>query len=547
MKKLLLFLVVLLATNCTQKSTAQQQERPKLVIGIVIDQMRYDYLIRFANRYGEGGFKRLLKNGYSLENAYYNYIPTYTAVGHTSIYTGTTPTNHGIIANDWYDKFLKKTIYCVNDSNYKTVGNDSDGGRKSPYRLLATTITDQLHLAQNQKGKTIGIALKDRASILPAGHSANGAYWFDGGSKGQWISSSYYMKDLPKWVKKFNKKDKANKYLSKPWETLYDISTYTESREDDNEFENTFKGEERPVFPHDIPNLRGKNNNYSIIKKIPAGNSLTVDFAKACIVGEDLGKGKYTDFLTISFSATDYVGHQFGVHSKEIEDTYLRLDKDLERLFKFFDKQIGKGNYSLFLTADHAAVPVPSYLQSLKIPAHYIKGNKLKKFINGITKKYFKSEELVENVSNFQVFLNHDKIESLGFEVNDVAQKIADKIVNFKDIQKAVTARTLQTSNFTKGIMNVLQNGYNQKISGDVMLVPSPATIPFYKNKKGTSHGSGYSYDTHIPVLFYGKGIKKGVSKKGYKIVDIAPTIANLLKIESPNGTTGKIIVEVLE
>ncbi len=543
MKKIILFFVSFFAF--TQKNIAQ--ERPKLVVGIVVDQMRYDYLERFSDRYTKGGFKRLLKDGYSLENMHYNYIPTYTAVGHTSIYTGTTPFNHGVIANDWYDKYQKKMIYCVDDNKEKTIGNNSKGGMKSPRRMLTTTIGDQLHLAQNQKGKVIGVALKDRSAILPVGHTANAAYWFNGGNNGQWISSSFYMKKLPKWVEDFNKLGKPDQYLSKPWNTLYNIETYKISREDDNTFEGVFKGEEKPVFPHDIPNLRMKNKNYSIIKKIPAGNSLTADFAKACILNENLGKSEYTDFLSISFSATDYVGHMYGITSKEIEDTYLRLDKDLESLLDFLDEHVGKNNYTLVLTADHAAVPVPSYLQSLKIPADYIKVKKFTKYVNDITEKYFKSRELVENISNFQVFLNHDKIESLGFEVNDVAQKIADKVINYKTIHKAVTARTLQTTSFNRGILKTLQNGYSQKRSGDIMLIPSPATIPFYKAKTGTSHGSGYTYDTHVPVLFYGQGFKKGSSKKTYKITDLAPTICNLLKIEAPNGNTGEIIDEVLK
>ncbi|CAM1347528.1 alkaline phosphatase PafA [Tenacibaculum insulae] len=521
-------------------------KKPKLVVGIVIDQMRYDYLTRFANKYGNDGFKRLLNNGFSLENAHYNYIPTYTAVGHASIYTGTTPVNHAIISNNWYDKFLKKSIYCVDDSNYNTVGNNGKGGKKSPNRMLTTTVTDQLRLAQNMNGKTIGIAIKDRSAILPAGHAANAAYWFDGGSKGDWITSSYYMNELPGWVKKFNDSKIVDNYLKHPWKTLYNINTYTESIADDNNFEEPFMGEEKPIFPHNIPKLRSKNNNYSIIKAIPAGNSLTTDFAKATIIGENLGKSAYTDFLAVSYSSTDYVGHQFGVASKEIEDTYLRLDKDLANLFQFLDKQVGEGNYTLFLTADHAAVQVPAYLQSVKIPANYFSYKKFKEFVNNITLKYFKSDALVENISNFQIFLNKEKIEALNLNTNTVAQKIADEVINYKNIYKSVTARTLQTTTFTTGILNSLQNGYNQKFSGDVLLIPDPSTLSTYYKDGGTSHGSGYSYDTHIPIIFYGNGIKKGTSKKKYEIVDIAPTISNLLQIEFPNGTTGKIIEEVL-
>ena len=365
MKNIIFFLLIfsVFFTGCKLKESKQQE--PKLIVGIVIDQMRYDYLTRFSDRYSENGFKRLLKNGFSIENAYYNLIPTYTAVGHASIYTGTTPDNHGIISNNWYDKFLKKTIYCVDDDIYRTVGNNSDAGKKSPSRMYTTTVTDQLHLAQNMNGKTIGIAIKDRSAILPAGHTANAAYWFHGKQKGQWISSNFYMENLPNWVTDFNNSDKANNYLKTPWNTLYNINTYTNSIIDNNLFEGKFKGETATSFPHDIPNLKVTNGNFDILKGIPAGNSFTADFAKAAILGENLGKSEFTDFLAVSFSSTDYKGHQFGPASKEIEDTYLRLDKDIADLLSFLDKQIGKNKYTVFLTADHAAVDVPALTLTL--------------------------------------------------------------------------------------------------------------------------------------------------------------------------------------
>ena len=537
------FTSILLFSNC--KFSEIPVKKPKLVIGIVIDQMRYDYLTRFADRYGEGGFNRILKNGFSLENAHYNFIPTYTAVGHASIYAGTSPSNHGVISNNWYDKVLKKSIYCVDDANYKTVGNDGLVGQKSPHRLYTTTVADQLQLAQNMQGKTIGIAIKDRSAILAVGHTASAAYWYDAGNKNQWITSSFYMEELPDWVKEFNGNNKADDYLNQTWETLYDIKTYTQSRADDNVYENNLNGQVKPVFPKDLKKLRKQNDNFSLIKTIPAGNTYTVDFAKAVIKGEQLGKSEFTDFLAVSFSSTDYIGHKYGVASVETEDTYLRLDKDLAHFFNFLDTEVGKENYTLFLTADHAALHVPSYLQSLKIPAHYISTKKLKKFLSDITQKYFNSKELIENVSNYQIFLDQEKIEALGFNKNTVAQRLADEVLSFDKIYKAVTARTLQTTNFTEGIMHALQQGYNPKFSGDVLMIPYPATLNY--SRKGTSHGSGYSYDTHVPVIFYGNGIKKGVSKKIYKIIDIAPTISNLLKIEAPNGTSGKIIEEVLK
>ena len=538
-----LFIATFFIISC--KANESKLQKPKLVIGIVIDQMRYDYLTRFSDRYSGNGFKRLLNNGFSLENAHYNYIPTYTAVGHTSIYTGTTPENHGIISNNWYDKFLKKSIYCVDDNKYKTVGNETNSGNKSPFRMQTTTVTDQLHLAQNMRGKTIGIGIKDRSAILPAGHTANAAYWFDGSSRGQWISSTFYMESLPKWVVNFNESGIAEDYLKNSWETLYNIDTYINSVLDDNLFERKFKGETTTSFPHNIPELRKENGNYDILKAIPNGNTFTLDFAKSAIINENLGKNKDTDFLTLSLSSTDYIGHHFGPASIEIEDTYLRLDKDLADFLSFLDQKIGKNNYTVFLTADHAAVDVPSYLQSLKIPAHYLKTKKLKEYISSITKKYFNSTELVENISNYQIYLDKKKIESLGLNKDKVAEKLVEEVMTFDGIYKAVTAKTLQTSRFTDGIMNSLQNGYNQKFSGDVMMIPMPATSNW--GKKGTSHGSGYSYDTHIPIIFYGNGIKKGLSKKRYNIIDIAPTIANLLKIEAPNSSTGRIIDEALK
>ncbi|MFY7671422.1 alkaline phosphatase PafA [Tenacibaculum sp. MEBiC06402] len=545
--KLIVFFLSIIFFGCTEKQHKHKKSKdnPKLIIGIVVDQMRYDYLYRFNSKYGDGGFKRLLNNGFSLENAHYNYIPTYTAVGHTSIFTGTTPDNHGIISNHWYDKYQKKVIYCVDDSSYQTVGNESDGGKKSPKRLFTTTVTDQLKLAQNMQGKTIGIGIKDRSAILPAGHTANAAYWFDGGSVGHWISSSYYIDSLPNWVHKFNESGKADEYLSKPWETLYDIKTYSESIEDDNNFEELFVGEEKPVFPHDIPNLRSKNNNFSIIKAIPAGNSFTTDFAIAAIEGEKLGQDEFTDFLTLSYSSTDYVGHQFGVDSKEIQDTYLRLDKDLERFFNYLDKTVGKNNYTLFLTADHAAVQVPAYLQSIKIPANYLPGKKLTEFINNIVKEKFKSNKLIENISNFQVFLNKEEIKKVGLTVDEISDYIIEEVINFNGIYKAASAKTMQKTYFEYGILSALQKGYNQKLSGDVLLIPTPSTIIY--SKKGSTHGSGYSYDTHIPLIFYGNGIKKGTSAKKYEIIDIAPTVANMLNIAFPNGSTGKVIEEVLK
>jgi predicted AlkP superfamily pyrophosphatase or phosphodiesterase len=544
MKKIffcLLFLFVSLSIYAQQVTTV---DRPKLVVGIVVDQMRYDYLTRFYNRYGEEGFKRILKEGFNCENAHFNYIPTQTAVGHASIYTGATGSTHGIIANYWYDKFLKEWVYCVDDFNYEAVGTDEVNEQKSPYRLLTTTVTDELRLAQNMNGKTIAIGLKDRSAVLPGGHTSNGSYWFVGKEEGKFVTSSFYMDELPKWVNDFNKNGLVDGYMKKKWETLYPIKTYTESIADDNIYEGLFVGEEKPVFPHDLKKLAKDNAHFDLIKSSPFGNTLLIEFAKAAIKNEKLGQGDFTDFLAISFSSPDYIGHQYGVDSKEIQDTYLRLDQDLADLLDYLDKKIGTDNYTLFLTADHAAVPVPAYLKSKKIPAGYFESGALRGYIDELVVADYGTADIIENVSNYQIFLDRKKLKELKLDAALVADKLAEGLINYDGIHKVVTAKTLQETEFNKGILNYLQNGYNQKLSGDVLMIPDPATTSY--GETGSTHGSGYSYDTHVPIMFFGKGIEKGRSRKKVEIIDIAPTLSNLLQIEFPNGSRGRVIEEVL-
>lgn len=517
---------------------------PKLVVGIIVDQMRYDYLTRFYNHYGTGGFKRLLKEGYSCKNNHFNYAPTTTGPGHTSVYTGTTPATHGIIGNNWYDKEANKEVYCAADSTYNSVGTLTDAGKMSPHRMRVTTITDQLRLHTQKRGKTIAIALKDRGAVLPGGHTANAAYWFYGAKEGSWITSSFYMNSLPKWVLDFNKEKSVNKY-KKPWNTLFNVNTYLESGLDNTSYEGLFKGETSPVFPHDIPALWDKNGEYNILKATPYGNSITADFAIAAIDGEGLGMDAITDFLAVSFSSTDYVGHKYGVNSKEIQDTYIRLDQDLSRFFSALDKKVGEGEYTLFLTADHAAVHVPSYLKDNKIPAGYIDYDMMLPELNEFLKYTYGTTDIIKNFSNLQFFLDHKIIKNLELNVGEVQETIAKEVLAYSGIDRVYTGEQMWKNQYTTGISYILQNGYNQKRSGDVLLVLAPGTISYPKT--GSTHGSPQVYDTHVPLLFYGKGIKAGSTVARTEITDIAPTIAALLGIAFPNGTTGKPIVSVLE
>ncbi|MFH6770017.1 alkaline phosphatase PafA [Gaetbulibacter aquiaggeris] len=519
-------------------------ERPKLVVGIVVDQMRYDYLTRFYSRYGEGGFKRLMNEGFNCKNNHFNYIPTYTGPGHTSIYTGTTPKYHGIISNDWYDKEIKKGVYCVQDDSVQSVGTSGSAGQMSPHRMKTTTFTDENRLFTQMQGKTIGIAIKDRGAILPAGHTANAAYWFQGQDEGNWISSTFYMNELPKWVKDFNKKHSVDSYL-KVWNTLYDISSYQESGPDLNNFEGGFNGKETATFPYDLSKLKDDNGGYDILKTTAYGNSLTADFAIEAIEAEQLGYDSITDILTVSFSSTDYIGHNFGVNSKEIQDTYLRLDLDIERLLKALDDKIGKDNYTVFLTADHAAINVPSYLQSVKIPAGYFNSREFSRKIIGFMEDTYKSSNLIESISNDQIFLNRKKIKELDLDLDDVQEAIVNEIIDYQFIDKAYTATIMSTTSFSFGIEQLIQNGYSQKRSGDVVFILDPAVISY--GKTGSTHGSAYSYDTHVPLLFFGKGISQGETFQKTEITDIAPTMAALLNISYPNGNAGQPLEFVLD
>jgi len=540
MKRLFLFLAVF--TQITNGHS--QTKKPKIIVGIVIDQMRYDYLYCYWNKYSENGFKKLLNYGYNCKNTNYNYVPTYTGPGHASIYTGTTPSVHGIIANDWYDKHDHMMVYCAEDSSVTTVGSSSSAGKMSPRRMLTTTVGDEMKIASMQKSKVIGIALKDRGAILTAGHAADAAYWYDD-LTGAFISSTYYMKDLPQWVKNFNDKKKAQEYLSQIWNTVLPIDKYTESISDNNNYEKAFRGETTPVFPHNLPEiLKAYDNNYGLIKATPFGNNITKEFALATIEGEQLGMDEYTDLISISFSSPDYIGHQFGPKSVEQEDCFLRLDKDIAEIITYLENKFGKNNFLLFLTADHAAVDNPAYLADLKIPSGYIYPDEHLINLNNFLLENFvvsdASERFVRAIVNEQVYFNYEMIKKNKIDSEKLEKLAAEFFLKLDGVANVFTGTQMRTEEYVKGVKLLLQNGFNDKRSGDVLINLQPAWVDFEKH--GTTHGSPYSYDTHVPLLFYGSGITKGATSEYIPITDIAPTLCLMMNIPYPNGCTGKMI-----
>ncbi|MGZ3864691.1 MAG: alkaline phosphatase PafA [Bacteroidia bacterium] len=518
-------------------------QAPKLVVGIVIDQMRYDYLYRFSDKYTEGGFKRILKEGFNCRNTQYNYIPTFTGPGHSSIYTGTTPAIHGIAANEWYDKKLKKEVYCAYDKNTKPVGTTDKSGLMSPVNLEATTIGDEIKIASLNKAKVVGVSLKDRSSILPAGHAADGAYWFDG-TTGNFITSAFYRNELPEWLVDFNAKGLAKKYLEQGWNTLLPLDKYTESLPDDNAYERSPNKKEKPVFPYEYKMFLEKNN-FEIIKATPQGNTITKDLAKAAIEGEGMGADNICDMLCVSFSSTDYVGHAFGPRSVELEDVYIRLDKDLEEFFSYLDNKIGKENYTLFITADHGASDVPAFLQSEKINAGSLDPKAIgKKLKTALWKEYGDSLAMV--YVNQQVYLNDSVIAAKKLDKFSVEKFCMNFFLAMPEVNDVICREQILFQPLPDILFKaLLQRGFNAQRSGDVLVQYKPGFLE--GEKTGTTHGSAFSYDTHVPLLFYGNGIKTGHSLRPVYITDIASTICQLLNIPYTNGNIGNPVYEAIK
>lgn len=544
MRKLLSLIFLLSAVQSI--SLAQSQtERPKLVVGIIVDQMRQEYLYRFGERFGEGGFKRFTEQGFMMTNGHYNYIPTYTGPGHASVYTGTTPATHGVIANNWYVKQLGRAIYCAEDSTVTNVAGTPGNGQISPRNMLTTTITDELRFATGKRSKVVGIAIKDRGASLPAGHTGD-AYWYDEVT-GDFMTSTYYYDSLtlPKWVSAFNSKKIPDSYLKKTWNTLYPIETYKNSIADNNDFEGPFIGKSTPTFPYYLDSLRADNGGYGLVSSTPYGNNLTLDFVYAAIEGEKLGQRGETDFLAVSFSSPDYIGHRFGPPSVEVEDTYLRLDQDLAKFFEYLDKTVGKDQYVVFITADHAVAEVPAYMVSENVPGGNFNSGMVTNQLRGFTMAMYGEGNWVLNFSNEQIFLNKDLAREKKIDFEQMQRDVADFSLRFRGVKEAYTASDLRDREFTQNRPHLLQMGYNHKASGDVLLILEPAWLA--GGQRGTTHGSGYSYDTHVPIAFYGWGIKQGISSTYTTITDIAPTLSILLKTRMPNGTTGQPIKEILD
>lgn len=522
--------------------SASAQQRPKLVVGIVVDQMKMEYLYRFQNDFSENGFKRLMNDGYTFYNMHYNFMPTYTAPGHASIYTGTTPSMHGIVSNEWFSRTLGKEVYCTEDASVKALGESSKNeGEMSPKNLQTTTITDELRLSTNFKGKVIGISIKDRGAILPAGHFANWAFWYS--KTGNFISSTFYGAALPDWVNDFNAKKGYMNYINQGWNLLKPVTTYNESLPDDNPYEGKLYKVDKPIFPYDLKAMYDKNDA-GVLRTTPFGNDYVADFAKLAIEKESLGKDSDTDFLAISFSSTDYVGHILGPRSIELQDTYLRLDLTISDFLNYLDKTVGKGNYLVFLTADHAGAENAKYLKDNKYEVTNIEGKEATKNLKKFSTDTF-GEDLVLDYGGFNLYFDKEKIKTKSLDLVKVKHAFKDFLMTQNYVKRVYTEEEILSNSGADYHLNCIAKGYDVTQNGDMIVLDKPGYIEY--GPTGTSHGTTYSYDTHVPLLFYGWNIKKGESHDKKVITQIAPTLSQLLKITLPNGTDSEVLTEILD
>lgn len=543
---LCIVLPLLLAGYLSAENGVKQNavlDRPKLVVGIVVDHMRWDYLYRYYNRYGEGGFKRLLNEGFSCGNTFLNYIPSITGVGHASIFTGSVPSIHGIAGNSWVDPATGKPVYCTDDSTVVGVGvAASPKGKMSPRNLLATTITDELRMATNFQSKVVGVSLKDRASILPAGHNPTAAFWFDEASS-RFITSSYYMRQLPEWVNAFNATRPVDQLIENGWNTLLPVSQYTESSPDDSPWEGLLKGADKPVFPYNLK--KAFVQDHSSFEQTPFGNTLTLSFARAAIDGYRLGQEQTTDFLTINCASTDYAAHLYGPNSIELEDTYLRLDNDLNAFFRYLDAKVGRGRYLVFLTADHAGAHSEGFLAEHKMPTGLLDEALTTRLAKRV-KEMFGSDKLIARINTFQVTLNNHLVDSLQVDREKLKTVIVEFLKRQEGILYAADQDKLAVSSIPEPIKTMAINGYNPQRSGTVLYIPQAGWTPA-SYAKGANHSLWNPYDTHIPLLFMGWKIKPGYSNRMMQVTDIAATVAALLHIQMPSGCIGSPITEITD
>ncbi len=539
MKKLLLFLSLLLV----QTSFAQT---PKLVVGIVVEQMRYDYLTRYWDKFSESGFKKLYKKGLVYTNAGYDYLNINQYSSYANIATGTNPNIHGIVDKHWYDRVNHKTIDAVEDDETVIIGSKPITAG-SPSKLLATTFADQLELTTFGQSKTIVIAPDMHSSILSSGTLCDLAVWYDDKS-GNWVTSSFYTQTLPQWIKNFNAKNFANIYLQSTWETTYKLYAYNESLSDANLGEKGISG--KTTFPYNLAELRRKNTQYEMLMHTPFFNTYTKDLALSAIVYNKLGKDQYTDYLLIGFGATARIAQSFGIRSVEIEDAYIKLDKDIAHLLSALDDLVGKGNYVVFLTSDRGACDNPAFLQSLGYKTNFFDASAVKVVLDTYLQAIYRSKGLIEHVDKGQIYFNQKLVDQQRIDWLKIESETASLLAQFKSVENAIPGHLLLRNSFGNGTLYSAYLSYNPKRSGDILFTLGAHSFLENEDKSLPSLSECYcscNNNSHVPLIFYGGTIKPDKITRHVDVTSIAPTLSNIINIGLPEQSTAPVLQEALE
>jgi hypothetical protein len=519
-------------------------EKPKLIVGITVSGMRYDYLSVYWNAFGEGGFKKMATNGANCKNARYSYLITDPSVGFASIATGARPSEHGVVSDYWYRRNTNEVVGSLDDPEQSAVGGSYGTGPYSPRALHSRTLSDEMRVNSRFHSRSIGISMDPQAAVMLAGHTANGAYWLDP-VRAEWITSTYYMDSLPDWANEFNAKNYRDLYLERSWETLKPIAEYEESMLDNNPFETGFNGQ--ITFPYDLQKISRtgrEEKNYSVLMTTPWGNTFTKDMAIAAIVNEELGQRGATDIIHIGFNATKYLADHFSTWSVETQDTYLRLDQDLEHLLSFLDEQLGMENVLVYLTAENAMAVDPRYLSESRIPSGYFNYRTsvslLKSYLNAI----YGRGEWVSFYYAQQIYLNHQLIEDSNLSLNEVQDQVARFMVQMAGVSNAVQSYVLQQNYFTDGVLHRIQNSYYQKRSGDVILYLTPGWV---EHSNVGSAFSEFRYAPHVPLIFYGWKINRVSIPYRVSPTDVATSLASFLELSMPDNATGNVITDLIK
>jgi predicted AlkP superfamily pyrophosphatase or phosphodiesterase len=521
-------------------------DKPKLVIGIVVEQLRYDQLEKFRARFSENGIRKLLNEGTYFKNASYNYMLTQSAPGHATIATGTEPSVHGITSDSWYMPLKNEMIFCTQDNTVNPVGGSFEAGLHSPVNLLSSTFSDELKMSSNGKAKVFSVGLRESSAIFSSGHSANCAYWYDNNT-GTWMSSTWYKDSLAAWVNDFNAMRLSDSYLNDPWALLRDKEDYIDCLPDSNSYESGFNG--ITMFPYDIKKMSSKGlinvkRDYSLLRETPSGNTFTKDFAIRLIKEERLGKDENTDFLAVNFSSTDYIGHRFGPSSYETGDAIYRLDKDIEQLLAYLNDSIGKKNILVYFTAAHGVSEIPTVLLKNRVPTGYFKQTEAIQLLKSYLNAVYGQGDWVKGYYEKQIFLNRILIEDAKIPLEDIQKKVSRFLVQFSGVASAYPYTAFEANDFSNGYLKRIVNGFTPQRSGDIIITLNPGWIE--KSDYVTNHNSPYEYDSHVPLIWYGWTVNRATVTRKVSITDIAPTLSSLCKVPFPNASTGEPLIELL-